>query len=308
MVHIISKKLVTLSVFVLSSCFLFNNSFAQRVRGTVSLGASAYYGDLQDQISFLKEPSPAFSFGGTYDFNRNLRGRVSLSYMGVKGDDKLSPNLAARMRNLSFRSNVFEFAILGEFDFVNAFLESNKYSKFVPYIFLGPGFYHFNPTAIDRNGNKVYLHNLGTEGQLLPDHALDYRRYNLTQLNIQFGGGVRYDFNDDFSIGAEISIRRLFDDHIDDVHSAPYIDPAVFAAAGLTQSAQLSFRGDEVGYTFAEVSPYGRGDDKNDDWYYTFQIRATFVLNSIHLGGNLDYYYSPNPHSKRSQRNPRHIF
>jgi hypothetical protein len=295
------KKILFLIVF---SSFLFlNASFSQRIRATFGLGACSYIGDLQKREELLVQPSTAFSVGAMYNLNNYCKARVDFSLLTVRGDDKVNSSaFYTRARNLNFRSTVWELAFLAELDFVNLFLKQE--TLFTPYIFLGPSILHFNPTTIDRNGNKVRLHNVGTEGQLLGNPAYENRKYNLLQLNLQGGAGIRYAINNKVTLGVETSIRRLNTDYIDDIHTPSYVNPAEFLAKGQIVAAQLQHRGDELGYGFNYAQSGARGTGIGYDFYYTIEVKATFRLDNIHLGGDLDYYGSSQRRAKRSVRNP----
>lgn len=278
---------------------------SQRLKMTTALGASSYVGDVQKNEGFLVQPRVAISIGSTYDVTQFIRARADFSFMGIKGDDKLNKSSYAKIRNLNFKSNVWELAFLGEFDFVNLFLKHE--TMFTPYVFGGPGIFHFKPTTIDRNGNKVSLRDIGTEGQLLGNPAYNYRIYSLLQLNFQIGGGFRVQVNDNLTLGMEVSYRKLNTDYIDDVHTIPFIDPLEFMAKGQIAAAQLAFRGDELGYSLGSISAVGRGTGKNQDYYYTCQLKATFRLANLRIGKDFDYYQQSYRQARRSVRNPNRL-
>ncbi|HNN31308.1 MAG TPA: DUF6089 family protein, partial [Chitinophagaceae bacterium] len=185
---------------------------AQRVRLSGALGGSAYYGDLIQGTPLLKQISPAVTLGGSYDLNEKLRVRASLSGLSVKADDKDNSNIKFKNRNLNFKSFIWEFAVAAEYDILNNF---DNYA-YTPYIFIGPGIFGFNPTTVDRFGNKVNLREWGTEGQGLAAYP-NRKPYSRTQFNIGFGGGIRVDLSESLQIGTEIFIRKTFTDYIDDV-------------------------------------------------------------------------------------------
>ena len=272
---------------LLITTFIFSTaSFAQRVKVSGALGGSAYYGDLVQGAPILKQVSPALTIGGSYDFMEKLRGRLNISIMGISGDDKDNKNIIYKERNLDFKSFIWEISAAAEYDFLNTVEE---YS-FTPYVFAGPGLYHFSPTTVDRFGNKQKLQTWGTEGQGLASYP-DRKPYALTQLNIGFGGGFRYDLNEDLSIGTELFIRKTFTDYLDDVSQNSYVDPATFAAEGNAFSAFLSYRGDEapIGKGFrGESMP--RGNSKSKDLFYSFQVKLTYKLSNLDWGGPLGFY------------------
>ncbi len=249
------------------------------------MGGSAYYGDLVQGAPILKQVSPALTLGGSYDIMEKMRLRLNLSFLGISGDDKDNKQKQFQERNLNFKSFIWEVSAAAEYDFLNT---AEEYS-FTPYIFAGPGLFHFNPYTVDRFGEKQYLQKWGTEGQGLASYP-DRKPYALTQLNIGFGGGVRYDLNDDLAIGAEVFIRKTFTDYLDDV-STTYVDPAVFAAEGNAYSSFLSFRGDEAPYSNQHPGPVlPRGNPKSKDLFYSFQLKLTYKLSNLDWGGPLGFY------------------
>ncbi len=248
--------------------------FSQEITGQISVGGSAYLGDLVQGGSLLKQMYPAVTVGGGYGITERFKTRLSFSILGAKGDDELNKRLDYQQRNLSFKTNIWELALLGEYDILNPID-----NRAVPYVMLGPSLYHFNPSTIDKNGNKVYLHDVGTEGQFLPNPAYSDRKYNLTQLNIQFGGGIKYRISETVSIDFELLFRKLFTDYLDDV-STEYPTAEEFLAAGQTQANELSYRGGEISQPNDKIRDYPRGNPDKKDLYYTFQIGGIFRLNN----------------------------
>jgi opacity protein-like surface antigen len=293
-------RLITLSIFSFS---LFTGN-AQRVRVSAALGASAYYGDLIQGTPVFKEISPAFTLGGSYDLLEQLRLRLNMTVLGISGDDQYNKNPIYRARNLSFKSTVWDWNVAAEYDIVN----SNDFSL-IPYVFAGPGVFHFNPYTTYQD-QKIYLQQVGTEGQGLAAYP-DRKPYSLTQFNIGFGGGVRYELNENLTVGAELFIRKTFTDYLDDVSNRSYIDvndPTLFPTPSWAQI--LAYRGGELpgGKTFAATgTSMPRGNPDNKDWFYSFQIKFTLKLPDVHWGGDLDFYGSGGSSGRGSVRNPRTV-
>jgi len=274
---------------------------AQRVRLSGALGGSAYYGDLIQGTPLLKQISPAVTLGGSYDLNEKLRVRASLSGLSVKADDKDNSNIKFKNRNLNFKSFIWEFAVAAEYDILNNF---DNYA-YTPYIFIGPGIFGFNPTTVDRFGNKVNLREWGTEGQGLAAYP-NRKPYSRTQFNIGFGGGIRVDLSESLQIGTEIFIRKTFTDYIDDVSINSYVDPSLFVLQGNPYSQYVAFRGDEVGKSFSTTMP--RGNPKNKDLFYSFQLKLTYKLLNLDWGGPMGYYGGGSPGRTRDRvRTPRSV-
>lgn len=252
------------------------------------IGYSKYFGDLVTKTNFLalEQSHPVFSIGAKYDISTKFRARFDFSYMAVSGDDKFATRADLRARNLNFKSNIWEIGPKIEYDFLNRDIYS-----LVPYVFTGFNVYHFNPTTIDSSGNKIYLHDVGTEGQYLPDSVKSAigdvpSPYKLTQLNIPIGVGIRYEPNDNLAIGLEMCTRLLFTDYLDDVSSAHYIDPAIFKKYGQNEAAQLGYRAnlaEDAGYNILR----SRGNPKYKDVYYSLQLTVSFRINNS--GANTPY-------------------
>jgi hypothetical protein len=289
----------TLNVFIGVLLLTVYSSNAQRVRVSGAIGGSAYYGDLIDGTPLLKQVSPAVTFGGSYDLTEKLRVRVSLSGMSIKADDKDNKNINLQNRNLSFKSFVWDFNAAAEYDFLN----NNEEYSFTPYVFFGLGLFGFNPTAIDRFGEKQKLRDLRTEGQGLAAFP-DRKPYALTQFNLGFGAGIRFDVSEELQIGTELFIRKTFTDYLDDVSKDSYVNPSLFISQGNPYSQYLSYRGDELGKPFPGVS-MPRGNPASKDFFYSFQIKITYKLLNVDWGGSTSFYGSAGGSGR--VRNPRSV-
>lgn len=277
------------------------NVNAQRVKLNVGLGSSAYYGDLIEGAPLLKQVSGAFSLGGSYDISNKFRVRASLSALGIKANDADNSNVNYQNRNLNFKSFIWDFNVAAEYDF----LDNVEASTWTPYIFAGPGIFGFNPTTIDRFGNKQNLKEWGTEGQGLASYP-DRKPYSTTQFNIGWGAGVRVDLTDELQIGTELFIRSTFTDYLDDVSTNSYVDPSIFIAEGNAFSQYLSYRGDELGKPFpGQTMP--RGNPNNKDLFYSIQVKLTYKLLNVSWGGSTSYYGGGGGRNRNRMRNPRSV-
>ncbi|MDE3236004.1 MAG: outer membrane beta-barrel protein [Bacteroidota bacterium] len=278
-------RLKKISLNIAFLIFIGSAVTAQNIRATVGLGPSAYLGDLISGSPLFKESSVSLNLGGTYDLTQQFRARLNLSLLGVKGDDAKSSRPDFQARALNFKSFVWELAAMGEYDF----LDRDVYN-IVPYAFGGLGLFHFNPTTIDANGNKVHLHDIGTEGQTLPDSVrAKYgfeAPYKRLCVNIPLGLGLRYEVSETVSVGFEFCYRILFTDHLDDVSRSQYVDPNLFyqylPAATAAQAASLSYRASPTAdYNYGRA----RGNPGSKDSYYTFQVSVAFRLDNLGIGG-----------------------
>jgi hypothetical protein len=229
----------------------------------IMLGGSYYIGDLNPTKHFSSLTRPA---GGiVYRHNFNMRFAVAgNAYFGsVQGIDARSSSFEQQQRNLSFRSNIYEFAARGEFNFIEYKIGSDKY-QFTPFMFLGVGVFNFNPKA--SFGNQwVALQPLHTEGQA--------KAYSKVQLAIPFGAGVRINLAKRIGLLAEWGMRKTFTDYIDDV-STVYANPVDLAADYGSLSAAVA---DRSGVGAANVGRQ-RGNPRNKDWYSFAGLTLTFQL------------------------------
>lgn len=186
-------------------------------------------------------------------------------------------------RNLSFKSKIADFQLAVEFHplFLKNYLASDDEPPyFSPYVVAGIGYFSFDPQA-NLNGQWISLQPLYTEGQGFAEYK-DRKPYQLNQLNIAAGIGVKYEVNSFLNARLEINHRFLATDYLDDVSMDSYIDPFLFfnylspARAALAQ--KLFDRSGEIvpGHI---TSPYNqRGNPKNNDAYFTVQLKLSVVL------------------------------
>jgi hypothetical protein len=256
--------------FFLIACFIATQSSAQ-LRAGVFAGISNYQGDLVDQV--FQKPGAAFGLSLSYAVSGRLNLRGGLTFAKVSGADSLNSSASLRRRNLSFKSPVTELSFVGEFNTMDM-----DYRSWSPYLFAGLAVYHFNPYSFDANGNKVFLQPLSTEGQGLPGNP-GTQPYSRLQLAIPFGGGIKYNINDNIRIALEIGMRKLFTDYLDDV-SSNYADPAELLAEKGPLALELSYRGDDLPGGDPAYPSKGeqRGSPKYNDYYYFTGIHLSFLL------------------------------
>jgi hypothetical protein len=255
--------------------FLFITSVisAQHIHVGVFGGLSAYNGDLTDKYFPKKVTNGAIGLTLNYELKDQVMLRGGVTYTVVGGADRYSNKPDLLTRNLNFETSIIEFSAIGEYYLYNLYDR-----RFSPYVFAGLAVYHFNPYTYNGGSTKIYLKPLSTEGQGLAGYP-DRKPYNLTQVALPFGGGIKYAINDNLRIGLELGLRKLFTDYLDDV-STTYADPNDLLAAKGQLAVDLSYRGDEVAGGDAAYPAKGfiRGGEKNKDWYYFFGLHLTYRL------------------------------
>ena len=239
-----------------------------------SLGASNYLGDLAPSSLWTSIGQTNWAQGVfvRYNINNFTAFRLDLTHGFISGSDKFSVEDNSRgERNLSFRTEIYEAALLGELNILR-FQPDGKNKMFSPYIFGGIALYKFNPqTKFD---DQWYdLQPLGTEGQGLSNYP---KKYSLTQFSIPVGGGLKVAMNQNFTITFETGLRKTFTDYLDDVSSF-YPDFEELAITNGELAAELSWRYDEINAdAIPPASGAGRGDPLDLDWYIFSKLAISY--------------------------------
>src|SRR5690606_13119497 len=108
-----------------------------------SLGASNYFGDLNQNFAF-DFIRPAIGGFARYHINPyiSIRGQAIITQTGY--DDRMSGNTFQQTRNLGFRTNIGELSAMTELNFF-WFETGNKEKRFTPYVALGIGAFYYAP-------------------------------------------------------------------------------------------------------------------------------------------------------------------
>lgn len=239
-------------------------SRAQSFRGTweigVSAGGAGYVGDLNQynpvQISGIN--------AGVFvkrNFNSYLGVRLNYNYGQIKADDANSSNEQFRERNLRFKTGLNEGSAIFDFNFFDYAINDGT-RRFTPYLFAGIGFINFKPKA-KYDGTTYRLDRLATEGQ---DNG-----YRNTILTIPFGGGVRYNYKDTWTVFTELGYRTAFTDYLDDVSGVYPVNPVM---VGNNPSINLS---DPSLYHTGAIGTQ-RGDFRKRDTYLFVSVGISFTF------------------------------
>lgn len=260
-------------------CIGFTRLSAQETDKSFSLslftGVINYQGDLQPGSFTFSHSNFAAGLSIRKPLNRWITARAGINYGTITAADSWNRDYL-KPRNLSFTTTIKEAYAGLELTVMDI---STK--KFTPYIYGGIAVFHFNPWTRDNAGAKTYLQPLSTEGQGLPQYP-EQKSYQLTQLAIPFGGGVRYAVSDAFSIGIEFSQRKSFTDYIDDV-STHYVDRDVLLQAKGAKAVELAYRGGQspAGSPLYPAHGEQRGTPSEMDWYYFVGLTSEIKLNAL---------------------------
>ncbi len=265
------STLLTLCLFAFM--ITVNAQTLDNVHVNLFAGTSNYQGDLQDKSFTFSQSHFAAGVGISYDLSDRFSIRSGVTIGKLSGDDKFGRN---RLRNLNFSSNLTEVNLGLEY-----YLTRLQDHSLTPYVFAGIAMYNFNPYTFDTSGTKYFLKPLSTEGEGFVDGKSNY---NLTQLAIPFGAGVKLSLSDNINVGVEMGLRKLFTDYLDDV-SGRYVDQTLLLTNRGAKAVELAYRGNEL----KNGSPYPgantiRGGATKRDWYYFTGFTLSFRLGSIYSG------------------------
>lgn len=267
-----------MKIFFLSFSFLLISlvSASQGLHLNLFLGTSNYQGDLQDKIYSFDQAHLAGGIGFSYDLSKRFSVRTDFKIGKISADDEKGRN---RTRNLNFTSQLTE----GDID-LQYFITTLGQHTLTPYVFAGIGLFHFDPYTFDSTGRKYYLKPFGTEGE---GFATGRKEYNLTQVSIPFGAGVKMPLSDNINVGLEVGFRKLFTDYLDDVSSTFIAEDLLLANRG-AKAVELAYRGGEIKGGSPVYPPAGtkRGNSELKDWYYFSGLTLSFRLLNGSPGGS----------------------
>ena len=256
-----------------------STGFIQQGEVGFTVGTAHYFGDLNTR-SGLNQPKPAIGLFFRKQFGNYVGMRVSGRYAQLGYSDIYSKNDYQRTRNLDFKSNIFEFAVQGDFNFFK-YIPNNLDYGFTPYITLGVGLFSYDPyTTFD--GEKVFLRPLGTEGQ--SGGYLGRTEYGTMAVCIPFGVGIKYSINQKVNLSFEITQRFTTTDYLDDVSTTfapkdPYFPdgPNGPSLAYLLQDRSWELDPNNM---LSSVPGRQRGWSKQKDQYVIAEVGISFNIGS----------------------------
>ena len=269
-------KKILLSTFFVAAIFC--KSSAQRGFGEnelqgefgITVGMAHYFGDLNTRAS-LNRPKPAIGVFYRKQFNNYLAIRISAHYAQLGYSDVYSKNEYQKARNLSFNTDILEFAVHGDFNFFK-YIPGDPEFGFTPYVTLGLGIFSYNPYAYLDN-KKYFLRPLGTEGQNVGYKGR--KPYGSMAVCIPIGLGIKYNINDKMNLSFQIAQRLTTTDYLDDV-STTYAGKNKFVEGSVAYS--LQDRSYEKVAGGIGVEDRQRGWSKQKDQYVIAEIGITFNI------------------------------
>lgn len=262
-------RIVNIAVLlvVYSHCFSQRQNFRSRSEIGVNLGGMYYIGDLNPSRHFFNSQ---LAIGTIYRYfiNSRLAYRMQFTYGNLKVNDAKTSSPVQKNRNLSFQTDVYEFATGIEINYLK-YQTGHDQFRFTPYMYVEMGLFRMNPKT-EHNGSLVELQALGTEGQGTELSNRDF--YNKVQFCIPIGLGVKVSLSKMVSFSLEYGFRKTFTDYIDDVSSFRYIDRNLLAEQSSPIAAELNNRS-------LDGNPYGRrGNATTKDWFFMANAMLTIKL------------------------------
>lgn len=244
----------------------------------IQLGAAHYFGDLNTQTG-LRQPGIAAGVFYRMQLNNYTAVRFAGNFARLGYADRLQPsNEFQRLRNLDFRTNIWEALVQGDFNFFR-FNPTNPYQRFTPYLTLGAGVLFYDPYTF-LNGERHYLRSLGTEGQTAWGYYPEKKPYGNTALVVPFGLGVKWAITPGTNLNFEITHRFTSTDYLDDV-SSTYA--GLFAFAPNTPGYFLQDRSYELG---SRIGTAGRQRGLSG-------LRDQYIFATIGITWNFTSYQCP---------------
>lgn len=255
-------------------------SNAQFFEVGLGIGGSVYYGDLSpdEAMDNFKLVRPNLGVFATHHFNERFGVQLGIQNFTLVGDDKINSRIDLKNRNLSFKSNVWEIALKGEF-YLLSFDPQRNDNPWSIYISSGASVFFHNPKGYFA-GSYHELQPLSTEGQGLASFP-DRQPYKLTQLAIPAILGIKYNVNPMISVFVEFGPRFTFTDYLDDVSATYAIGEEL-----RTEKGNIAFNlSDKRIFPDGEIKTYPngaqRGNPDSRDMYFVGLAGVSFTLDDV---------------------------
>ncbi len=238
----------------------------------IAVGASQYFGDLNENYGF-KTVNMAYGIYGRRRMNSYIALKLSGNYTQVGYDDKFNTIPYKVSRNLNFKSKVIEASFQAEFNFFR-FITGDRSFRFTPYLTGGIGAFYYNPYTT-YNGYTYDLRPLGTEGQNTGQY--DSRKYTSIAVCFPIGAGIKYWLAPGVNLSFEIVDRLTTTDYLDDV-SQTYVGADKFPrSTALNPAKSLQDRSIEISGN-PELGRVGkqRGNSSSSDQYLMAMFSISF--------------------------------
>ena len=237
----------------------------------LTAGVSYYIGDINPTRHYPTNTHLAGGIFYRYNIDQHYAVRVQGLFTKLEAYDSDSNDSLQVLRNLGFRTNLFEVAATLEINFLKYRGITKDSHNWTPYIFFGLAYFHMNPQNL-LDDTWYDLQPMGTEGQ---GTSIGADPYKLDVMSIPFGAGFKFALTDKLDLGLEWGLRRTYTDYLDDV-SGLYVDNTFLASetgpltAALADPSVLRETGINSGRS--------RGDSFTKDWYQYTGVSISWLL------------------------------
>ncbi|CAN5423045.1 hypothetical protein BH09BAC1_BH09BAC1_15500 [soil metagenome] len=222
-----------------------------------------------------------------YTFHHRFAISTTAMYYRLEGADRFvrdkevySNGWFRYIRNLSYRTDLVEVALNGEFHILKYEPFETRKMRWTPYVSAGFGGVYFNPKGYFQ-GEWYNLQPLGTEGQGLAGYPAPYSRFTWAG---PLKGGVKINLSKFMSLNAFVGYTFTGTDYLDDLST---VYPKDFNKMSYL-SQQLSARADEVSSpeVYANIIAPGtqRGNSMNKDGYWITGVSLSFKIGGLKKG------------------------
>lgn len=185
----VPKIAIYIAIFVLYPIL---SAYSQKSEFGFGIGNGAYRGSLTRIPSFVSV-NPGFSLFYRHNFVGNqFVLRPEITFLNLSYNDESSSNPLNLARKNSFSTPLYEFGLLGEFNFLD-FRGTNKYMFWSPYL---------------TSGLAGFVYDGG-------------RATNSFGMSIPMGAGMKFVIGKQLNLGFEFVARKTFVDNLDGVENYP---------------------------------------------------------------------------------------
>ncbi len=256
--------------------FLFAPLRAQVNEVGLTGGVTYYIGDLNPTRHYPEDMKPAGGLVSRHTHNDRYALRFQGLYGVLEAFDSKSDDPLQQMRNLHFRSRLFEGAVLFEVNFFKYRGRGKLAKRWTPFMFAGLCYFRASPQTL-LNDTWYDLQPLGTEGQGTSARP-GSEPYSIDQIAIPFGAGLKFNLSEKLDLQIEWGLRRTYTDHIDDV-SGTYVDHDLLMSEAGPLTAILADRSGlndpQTGFSNAGRM---RGNSNTRDWYQYTGLTLTYII------------------------------
>ncbi|MBC35431.1 MAG: hypothetical protein CL663_05250 [Bacteroidetes bacterium] len=253
------KTIISFVILILTS----TGVYSQSLEAGVMAGGMYYLGDINTKSHFSEVGGTA-GVVARYNIDKRWAFRFNALFGTISGDDLKS--MEVENRNLNFRTPIYEFAIMGEFNFWS--YETGSSENITPFIYAGISVSYYQPQARIAPDTYISLREIGTEGQIIG--YAGRTMYDKSTIAIPFGIGAKYSLTNKIGLTVEWGMRKTFTDYLDDISTTYFLD-------GPTEPTSLRLQlSDPLENHLAGME---RGNPDTKDWYSFFGISLTYKFN-----------------------------